>query len=105
MLPWIIALIAVFFLIILWLRTAKREITPIWEAVQAADKQARLYWGLLMGVQDNPEKKTYMQQRYDECCRLYAQQAKIYKEMLSNTFYAPAAWILGYRPVNTSFIP
>ncbi|HBN83874.1 MAG TPA: hypothetical protein DDZ89_08525 [Clostridiales bacterium] len=99
MLPWIITIISVLLLITLWLHTAKREIIPLWEAVQGADKQTRLYWGLLMGVQDNPDKKAYMQEHYDECCRVYTLQATRYNSKLHATFYAPAAWLLGFRSV------
>lgn len=99
MLPWLIASVAIFLLVALWLYTVKREIAPLREAVQRADKQARLYWGLLMGVQDDPKKKAYMQEHYDECRRIYARQAKGYQDVLRRPFYAPAAWLLGFRSV------
>lgn len=99
MLPWLVASLAIFLLIALWLYTVKREIAPLREAVQGADKQARLYWGLLMGVHDDMDKKAYMQEHYDECRRIYACQAKVYQDMLYRPFYAPVAWLLGFRSV------
>lgn len=99
MLPWLIASVAIFTLIALWLWTVKREIAPLQKAAQGADKQARLYWGLLMGAQDDPEKRAYMQEHYDECRKIYARQAKQYQDVLCRPFYAPAAWLLGFRSV------
>lgn len=99
MLPWLVASFAIFLLIALWLWTVRREIAPLREAVQGADRQARLYRGLLMGVQDDPEKKAYMQEHYDECRRIYACQAKEYQDVIYHPFYAPVAWLLGFRSV------
>lgn len=99
MLPWLIASVAILMLIVLWFRSVKREIAPLWEAVQGADKQARLYWGLLMGVQDDPDKKAYMQELYDQCCMIYVTQTKMYHDSVCRSFNAPVAWLLGYRPV------
>ena len=97
--PWLIASAAILALIVLWLHMVKREITPLWQALQRADRQTRLYWELLMGVQDDPDQKSYMQEHYDECREVYAQQAKRYEDFLERPFYAPAAWILGFRSV------
>lgn len=99
MLPWIIAIFSTLAFIALWLFTVKRELDPLWKAVQRSDKQVRLYWGLLMGVHDDPEKKAYMQEHYQECCKVYARQAKLYNGAIHRFFYAPAAWLLGFRSV------
>lgn len=97
MVPWLITAISVSLLVILWLFSVKKQIAPLYEAVQGADKQARLYWGLLMEVCEDFEKG-YMQERYDECRKTYEKQAILYDEMLEKIFIRPAAWLLGFIP-------
>lgn len=99
MLPWIINAISVMTLIGLWMHIVKKEMTVLWQCVQGADKQARLYWGLLIGVQDQPDKRAYMQERYEECCKVYTLQATRYNDKLHKVAYYPAAWLLGFRSV------
>jgi hypothetical protein len=99
MVPWFIATGALVSFIALWLRTTQRELLPLWEGVQGAEKQVRLYGDLLGQSQEDLEKKVYMEERYDLCCFMYASQVRRYNESLQNRFNAPAAWILGYRSV------
>lgn len=98
MVPWLITAVSVSLLIIIWLVFVKKQITPLYEAVQGADKQARLYWGLLMGVCEDPLEKGYMQERYDECRKTYKKQASLYDQMLEKVYIRPAAWLLGFSP-------
>lgn len=97
MIPWLITAAAVSLLIILWLVFVKKQIAPLYEAVQGADKQTRLYWGLLMEACEDPLEKGYMQERYDECRRIYAKQADRYDKMREKGFMRPAAWLLGFK--------
>jgi len=103
MLPWLIASAAILALVLLWLQMVKREIAPLWLAVQRADRQTRLYRELLLGVQDDPEQKSYMQEHYDECCEVYARQVKQYEDFLDRPFNTLAAWILGYYSISKKF--
>jgi hypothetical protein len=97
MIPWIVAIGALTAFIALWLRTTQRELLPLWDGVLSAEKQVRLYWDLLCKVEEDLEKKAYMEERYLACCSMYTSQAMKYNETLQSIFYALGAWILGFH--------
>jgi len=97
MIPWLVAIGALAAFVALWVRTSQRELLPLRDSVQGAEKQARLYWDLLCKAEDDMEKKAYMEERYLACCSMYTSQAIRYNETLQGIFYAPVAWILGFH--------
>lgn len=99
MLPYLIAAAAVVAFLIMWLHMTRKEIKPLFEAVQGADKQARLYEGLLMGVWEDQKQKKEMKKQYDFSLSMYESCAQEYNRAIGYPFYMPTAWILGFRKV------